>query len=239
MVAPLSYKSQTGYYDLRVNPTFDQVLGTIRNPLRVPLPTREEKWYALSPYRALLLDQQELAAWYDRKSIEYQLSQGKLPEYAAHGQRPSEAGHDPIWDRYDHEHEARQHQEAYEHAVNMDRHEREQQAEHIRRHTLFHRYGAHHMHPVVEAHHDELYEAGVRHNMPAPRGPAPQWRMPAPHQQYAAAGQVQAPEFPDFSAMNMGGPAPGTLREAAALTRGQGWTYDRARDTAVGPTWSS
>ena len=80
MVAPLSFKSQKGYYDLRVNPTFDEVLGTARNPLRVPLPTREEKWYALGSYRALLLDQQELAAGYDRKSIEYQLAQGKLPE---------------------------------------------------------------------------------------------------------------------------------------------------------------
>ena len=84
MVAPLSFKSQTGYYDLRVNPTFDEVLGTVRKPLRVPLPSREEKWFALGPYRSLLLDQQELAAGYDRKSIEYQLSQGKLPEYAAH-----------------------------------------------------------------------------------------------------------------------------------------------------------
>ena len=167
MVAPLSFKSQTGYYDLRVNPTFDEVLGTVRNPLRVPLPSREEKWYALGPCRSLLLDQQELAAGYDRKSIEYQLAQGKLPEYAAHGQRPSESGHDLIWDRYDHEHEARQNQEAYEHTANMDRHNREQHAQHIRRRTLLYRYGPNHMNPTIEAHHDELAEAGVRHNMPA------------------------------------------------------------------------
>ena len=74
MVPPLSYKSQTGYYNLRVNPTLEQVVGTVRNPLGVPLPTREAKWYALSPYRALLLDQQELAAGCDRRSIEYQIS---------------------------------------------------------------------------------------------------------------------------------------------------------------------
>ena len=90
------------------------------------------------------------------------------------------------------------------------------------------------MNPVVEAHHDELYEGGIRHNMPAPRMVMPQQGMPAPPPQYVAAGQLQAPEFPDFRTLNMGGPAPGTLREAAAATRGQGWTYDRARDTAVG-----
>jgi hypothetical protein len=103
-----------------------------------------------------------LAAGYDRKSIEYQLSQGKLPEYAAHGQRPSEAGHDPIWDHYNHEYEAQQNQAAYEHAANMEQGERQQHAEHIRMHTLTHRYGVHHMNPVVEAHHDELYEGGIR-----------------------------------------------------------------------------
>ena len=236
MVAPLSYKSQTGYYDLRVNPTFDEVLGTIRKPLGVPLPTREDKWYALGPYRSLLLDQQELAAGYDRRSIEYQLAQGKLPEYAAQGQRPSEAGNDPIWERYDHEHEARQNQEAYEHAANMDRQDREQQAEHIRGQTLFHRYGANHMHPMIEAHHDELDEAGVRHNMPAPRMAMPQRGMPAPPPQYAAAGQLQARGFPDFRVLNMGDPA--SVR-AATLTPEQNMTYERVRDTAVGPTWSS
>ena len=236
MVAPLSFKSQKGYYDLRVNPTFDEVLGTVRNPLRVPLPTREEKWYALGPYRALLLDQQELAAGYDRRSIEYQLSQGKLPEYAAHGQRPSEAAHDPMFERLDHEHEARQHQEAYEHAASMEQGERQQQAANIRSHTLFHRYGVNHMNPVVEAHHDELAEAGVPHNMPMPRTIPPQQRMPAPPLQYVAAGQLQAPEFPDFRVLNMGDPK--NVR-AATLTREQGMTYERVRDMVVGPTWSS
>ena len=56
MTAPLSYTSTFGYYGLRVNPTFEQVLGTIRKPLRIPLPDRRAKWYANSPYRALLDD---------------------------------------------------------------------------------------------------------------------------------------------------------------------------------------
>ena len=54
--APLSFTDQTGYYGLRVSPSFDKILGTVRNPLRIPLPDRSAKWYALSPYRALILD---------------------------------------------------------------------------------------------------------------------------------------------------------------------------------------
>ena len=59
MVAPLSYKNQLGYYGLRINPTSDQVLKTVRNPLRIPLPDRRAKWYALSPYRAFILDAEQ------------------------------------------------------------------------------------------------------------------------------------------------------------------------------------
>ena len=49
MVAPLSYTSQLGYYDLRVNPTLEQVVGTVQKPLGIPLPQRTDKWYALGP----------------------------------------------------------------------------------------------------------------------------------------------------------------------------------------------
>jgi len=236
MVPPLSYKSQTGYYNLRVNPTLEQVVGTVRKPLGIPFPDRAAKWYALGPYRALLLDQQELAAGYDRRSIEYQLSQSKLPEYAAHGQRPSEAGNAPIWDRYDHEHEARQHREAYDHAADMEQADREQQAAHMRRQMLYHGYGVNRMNPMVEAHHDELDEAGVRHNMPAPRMVVPRQGMPAPPREFVAFGQPQAREFPDFGVLNMGAPA--SVR-AATLTPEQNMTYERVRDMAVGQTWSS
>ena len=58
--APLSFTSETGYYGLRVNPTFDEVLRTIRKPLGIPVPDRSAKWYANSPYRSLLLDAEEL-----------------------------------------------------------------------------------------------------------------------------------------------------------------------------------
>ena len=62
----LSYGSQFGYYGLRENPTLEQVIGSVRKPLRIPLPDRRAKWYALSPYRALILDAEREANDYGR-----------------------------------------------------------------------------------------------------------------------------------------------------------------------------
>ena len=98
MIAPLSYKSTFGYYGLRVNPTFDQVLGTVRNPLRIPLPDRRAKWHANSPYRALLLDD----AGKKFEEVEgaahmFRESGAEVPESAAQV-RPSPAGQSPTFD---------------------------------------------------------------------------------------------------------------------------------------------
>ena len=84
MTAPLSYTSQFGYYGLRVNPSFDQVIGTIRKPLRIPLPERSAKWYALSPYRALILDSAQKYNDYEHMKLDYRSSGNQAPEQAAH-----------------------------------------------------------------------------------------------------------------------------------------------------------
>jgi hypothetical protein len=234
-VAPLSFKSQVGYYGLRVNPTFDQVLGTVRKPLRIPLPERREKWYALGPYRSLILDANELAMGYDRRAIEYDLAAGRLPQYAAR-LRPSEAGLDPTFDRYDHEHAARHEQDAYEHAFDLMNAEHQQDAAHIRREQLRRGYGPNRMHPVIEASHDELDEAGVRHYMPAPRQPPPRRGWPATHGAEVAYGQPQAPEFPDFRVLNMGDPR---RVDYSVLRPDELMGYERMRDLAAARTWSS
>ena len=44
MVASLSFTDEKGYYGLRVNPTYEEILQTIRKPLRVPVPQRSAKW---------------------------------------------------------------------------------------------------------------------------------------------------------------------------------------------------
>jgi hypothetical protein len=91
MTAPLSFTSQKGYYGLRVSPSFDQVVGTVKNPLRTPLPERSAKWYALSNYRSLILDASQKYNNYEHMAIDYRQSGAQAPEMAAHLQ-PSAAG---------------------------------------------------------------------------------------------------------------------------------------------------
>lgn len=233
--APLSYKSQTGYYGLRVNPTFEQVIGTIRNPLRVPLPERRAKWYALSPYRALILDAEQKFQDYEHAVHDYRRSQAELPEAAARV-RSSDAGDDDVWDRI-HQHGERMDQhDTYETAFDLMNQEHQRETKESRREQLRMSHGPNHMHPVVEASHEELREAGVPHHMPAPR-PQPQqraWHTPPGVE--VAYGQPQAQEFPDFRILNMGDPSSVTQ---GALTPAQNMTYERMREVVVQPTWSS
>ena len=235
MTAPLSYTSQFGYYGLRVNPTFDQALGTVRKPLRIPIPQRREKWYALSPYRALILDAEQKYNDYQHALIDYRQSGAEAPESAAQV-RDSAAGHDASFDdiaRQHHEHELIQ---AHQIAAETLRHERKAQASYDRRDYLHAAYGANRMHPVVEASHGELAEAGVPHAMPAPRPPPRPKSFRAPPQELAAVGQPQAPEFQTFEHLNQGQPA---NVYASKLTPSQNLSYEQIRSWVVEPTWSS
>ena len=58
MIADLSWKDTYGYYGLRVDPTFDDLVKTYNvKPQKIRVPkNREAKWYALGPYRAYLLE---------------------------------------------------------------------------------------------------------------------------------------------------------------------------------------
>ena len=109
----LSYGSQFGYYGLRLNPTLEQVIGSVRKPLRIPLPDRRAKWYALSPYRALILDAEREANDYETAALDYRNSGAHLPEAAA-AIRPSDAGEDHSFRRIDENHRAIDLQSAYE-----------------------------------------------------------------------------------------------------------------------------
>ena len=233
--APLSYQSQTGYYGLRVNPTFEQVIGTVRTPLRIPLPERRAKWYALSPYRALILDAERKYQDYEHAVHDYRRSEAELPEAAARV-KSSDAGDDGAWDRI-HQHGDRMDEhEAYETAFNLMKEEHQKETQESRREQLRMSHGPNRMHPVVEASHEELREAGVPHYMPAPRTVPPQRAWRAPPAVEVAYGQPQAPEFPDFRVLNMGDPSRVTPGE---LTQAQNMTYERMREFVVQPTWST
>jgi hypothetical protein len=42
-LTPFSYMSHFGYYGLRVVPTLEQAINTVRKPLRIPVPDRLAK----------------------------------------------------------------------------------------------------------------------------------------------------------------------------------------------------
>ena len=57
-----------------MEPTYDQMLNSVREPLRIPLPDRSSKWYATSPYRALILDANESYNNHQQNVIDYKQS---------------------------------------------------------------------------------------------------------------------------------------------------------------------
>ena len=234
-MAEVSYKDTYGYYHLRVNPTLDQVMGMKRQDKTLPLPDRSAKWMALSWYRALLLDAGKKFEEVEGAAHQYRESGAELPESAARF-HPSAVGQDPMFDRIDDHNERMQQNRAYEAAAVMQHQHRQQQTAETRREQLRLSYGPNKMNSVIEAHHDQLEEVNIPHIMPAPRLPPPVKVWKTPPQQYAAAGQVQAPEFPTYEMLNLGQVA---NIKSAALRLDQAMTYERIREFAVQPTWTS
>ena len=89
---------------------------------------------------------------------------------------------------------------------------------------------------MIQAHHEELEDAGVGHFMPEVKTAPPRRTWKAPPPQWASAGHPQAPQFPSFEALNLGEIH---VRQAKPLTEAQNATYERVRDLIVAPTWSS
>jgi hypothetical protein len=235
MVAPLSYTSQYGYYHLRVNPTYEQVVGTVRKPLRIPLPDRKEKWYANSVYRAFLEDAGKKFEEVEGAAHMYRESGAELPESAAQVRR-SDEGNDQTFDRI-HQHGDRMDQnDTYEASYEVTRQEEKRKTIANRREVLSKSYGPNRMDPTIEAAHLELLESNVHHYMPKIRTLPPNAVFTRPLPAMVARGQPQAPEFPSFELLNMGQPE--NLR-AATMTLSQNSTYERIRDYVVEPTFSS
>ena len=232
MVASLSFTSSTGYYGLRVNPTFDEVLKTIRKPLRIPLPDRSAKWYANSPYRSLLLDAEQKYNSYEHAVLDYNNSGAELPRRAAMV-RPSLGGEDESFGRIDARHQAMAAQEAYDTAKNVSDATARLETEKNRKVDLNRSSGPNASHPVVTAHHAGLEEAGVPHYKPAPRIQPPRRGHSTETRQMMADGQPQPPEFQTFESMNQAQPSdlrptvlkPGAKHRYEELRRASGETF--------------
>ena len=168
MVPPLSYTSQFGYYGLRVNPTLEQAIGSLRKPIRIPLPDRSAKWYATSIYRAHILDAAEKGNAQDQATLDYRASGAELPQAAAQVQA-SAAGDDETFKEVHRQGDAHEQQKAYELAYKAMLAEQQRETAAIRYEQLRYSHGPNVMNPVIAAAHEELEKAGKGHYMPEPR----------------------------------------------------------------------
>ena len=236
--APLSYANHFGYYGLRVNPTFDQALKTVRKPLRIPIPDRRAKWYALSPYRALILDAEQRANDIEGAMLDYRNSGAELPEHAARV-RGSAGGHDDAWMHIDEDNNRLHEQHQHEEAARFLRSEHQRETEAARTEALGNLHGAWRSHPVIEAADEELAEAGVTHQHVGEEPMVIRAQVnhySAPPAPMAAAGQPQAPEFTSFEVLSMGQP---TDLRAARMSHETAMSYERMRDFVPERTWRS
>ena len=226
-VAPLSYKSEYGYYGLRVNPTFEQVIGTVRNPLRIPVPERKAKWLALGPYRNFIEDAERAYNESLYNATDYRESGAHLPLAAARV-RPSMAGQDRSFEQYHMQGDSMNQQEALDAAVEHFNREHRQQEDQARRETLHRMHGSNSTHPTIYAARDQLGEVGIHHWVP-PSTAASSSSSGRPQPRHlAAAGHPQASEFPDFRVLNMGAPS---SVGGGVLPVSQTPSYERMRDS--------
>jgi hypothetical protein len=233
VVAPLSGTTQFGYYGLKVNPSFEQIVGSVRKNLRVPVPDRRWKWYALGPYRSHLLDLEAKYHDYEHDAINYKKTGHELPESAATIRR-SDAGNDPMFDVMHANGDAVDAEYAHETAIDRMNEEHRRIAEENRSRVLGSHYGPIRGHPTVEASRHELDEALVPYTMYAPRPHVASSSWRAPVQRMAAAGQPQALYLKSFEQLN--GMTPDTY-VAGTLSRSQATTYEQVRDSAVAPDY--
>lgn len=214
--AQLSYTDTTGYYGLRVSPSYGEMLRSLEKKVFIPQPDRSAKWYATGIYRAFLLEQAKRFNDAQRKDLEYDDSGAALPRSAARGQQ-SMAGTDDTWDRQEQFNSNLDLEEAKRIATDALASERRGQANQVRKQQLSAGYGLVAGHWTVDAHHEDLQKGSIPHAAPLPKlaRPPGQWR--APPNEFAAQGQPQAQEFPTFEQLNLGQDARYKLGRPAPL----------------------
>ena len=199
--AQLSFTDTKGYYGLRVEPTYEQMLRSLKKEVRLPQPDRSAKWYATGIYRAFLLEQAKRYNDAQRKDLEYDATGAHLPAAAERGQEM--AGTDDTWNRQEQFNSNLDAEEARRIAEDALASEQRAQANQMRRQQLS-TYGPSSGHWTVEAHHSDLDYRGIPHSAPMPKLTMPAGRWQASPNEYIAAGQPQAQEFPTFEQLNMG-----------------------------------
>jgi hypothetical protein len=235
-MAAVSYQTKTGYYGLHIQDTLEGVLsGDNGKGKSLPTPRRPATTEAESMTRAYLMESAKKYTDRERALLEYRASGGELPEGAA-ADGPSPAGQDDTFARIERHHEAMQDQAAVEEAKKTLKKQREEKTKQARAEHLRAAYGPNKMDPMIEAHHEQLEEAGVGHFMAKIQTMPPRRAFQAPPEQMVSAGFPQVPEFPTFEALNRGEV---DVRPMSSVAQSKNMTYERVRNFVVSPTWSS
>ena len=217
MTAQLSYTDQKGYYGLLVEPTYEQMLKSLRKEIRIPQPDRSAKWYALGPYRAFLLEQAKRYNDNQRKDLEYDATDAHLPADAHRGAQESMQGTDDTWNRQEQFNSNLDSEEARRLAEDALASQQKQQANQMRRQQLSAAYMPNSGHWTVDAHHKDLEDRSIPHAAPMPKLAVPAGKWLASPNEYISAGQPQATEFPTFEQLNQGQDARYKLGRPAPL----------------------
>jgi hypothetical protein len=227
--APLSYTDKYAW-GLRIEPTYDEMLQSVKKPLRIPVPDRDAKWYGLSVYRSLLLDAADNFQRYEQQKLDFERSNAALPMTAA-AVRPSESGNDHAWARNAQFNQDLEETHEYERAFEQMEAQRRTETAEMRRQQLS-TYGPAQGYWTTEANHRELDEAGVPHMAPVPRPPMTRASWSTAHNVPVAAGQVGGRPFPTFEQLNLGQQR--RYQPAAISTTFNHRGYERLRENAVG-----
>ena len=225
--AQLSFTDKKGYYGLTVMPSYDEMLRSLKKEVRIPMPDRSAKHYALGPYRAFLLEQAKRYNDAQRKDLEYDATGAHLPAAADRAHQVSMAGTDDTWDRQEQFSSNLNAEEARRIADDAMASERRAQANQMRRQQLS-SYGPSSGHWTVDAHDKDLEYRGIPHTAPVPKMTMTAGRWQAPPSEYIAAGQPQATEFPTFEQLNQGYDAKYKLGRPAPLDINKNYEQLRA-----------
>ena len=200
----LSYTDKTGYYGLRVDPSYEEMLRSLKKQIRIPQPDRSARWYATGIYRAFLLEQAKRFNDAQRKHLEYDETGAELPSAV---ERAASFGAmldtDDTWKRQEQFNSNLNAEDARRVADSALAAERKKQANAMRRQQL----GAYMPtagHWTVEAHDRDLEHRSIPDSSPRPKLTMPAGRWQAPPDEYIATGQPQAMEFPTLEQLNMG-----------------------------------
>ena len=144
----LPEKDRRGYYGLE-KPSFEEALGWARKPLRIPLPDRHSKWYALSPFRAAILDAENKFQDFEHAVHDYRQTGNELPEKAAQVDS-SAAAEDPSFDKMNEQAEKRDHLEWQQQVNQVHEYGERRNAREERHEDLGRRYSQGRKNPVLE-----------------------------------------------------------------------------------------